>query len=138
MISNVNGNYFGLSYGICSDEQTSTNISPSTSHDSKIGKSDQPDEIHQNFNQLSRKIPLNTVDRIEESTANKEIVRQPANSQPDNIGSIITLIESSRKISEETTLVDSEDQSMAIAADSLNNKKAYVSYNKVLAFLNQY
>lgn len=140
MISNVNGNYFGLNSGTCSDVQTSANISPSTRNDSKIRRSEQPDEINQNFNQLSQKIPLNTVDRSEENTANKEN-NQTANSQPDNIGSLISLIESSRKISEdspETTLSDSEGQSMAKGADPSDTKKANVSYNKVLAFLNQY
>jgi hypothetical protein len=160
MIPNINGYYLGMgSYGLAS-----TNIPTVALNDSKMRKKELLDEIKQNFNQPSQHIPVNTVAKSVENAANKEDFDQTANSLPDNIASLISLIESSRTIENNldemckilSSLPQSQGQLMMMSTDSSNtakdglvnelvqnfsnidtNKDNLISYNEVLAFLNR-
>lgn len=162
MISNITGNYSGM----CSNGVTSPNRVGSTVNDSKMRKIEQLDEINQCFNKSPQQIPMNTVAKIAENAADKESIAQTTNLEPDNIASLISFIESSRKIGNNfgttmpqlfSSLPASQGQLTLMSTNVSNttkdglvtelvqnfskidtNKDNLVSYNEVLAFLNQY
>ena len=161
MTPNINGYYLGMgSYG-----PTSTNIPTLAIHDSKMRKNEQSEEIKQDFNQTPLQIPVYTAAKSAENTANRESFDQTANSQSDNIASLISLIESSRTVENNlaamckifSSLPQSQGQlMMMMSTDPSNttkdglvtelvqnfskidtNKDNLISYNEVLAFLNR-
>ncbi|MCL9683477.1 hypothetical protein [Legionella maioricensis] len=153
---NINGNYLAG----CAQGLTSINSPPL-----KTMSYEQSDEVKQNFSQLSQQIPVNTAAKVAEGTANKESSNQTTDSPTDNIASLISLIESSRKIEDNlatmsqilSSLPESQGQLMLMSSDPSNtakdglvaelvqnfskidtNKDNLASYNEVLAFLNRY
>ncbi|CEG56329.1 hypothetical protein [Legionella fallonii] len=166
MLSGINGNYTALNYSLRSEAIKPAN-QPASMNEASTKKDDKVDQINGNLNQLPQHFQVNTVAKIEEKAEDNAISNQSDNSQPNDISSLISLIESSRKMSTQSPeealaqvlpqAPESKAQLMITDANTLDAQKDAVlnelidNFNKIdadgsqlitrdeaLAFINKY
>ncbi len=165
MISSINGNYTALNYSIRSEAIKPAN-QPASINESSTKKDDKVDQVNRNLNQLPQHFQVNTVAKTEEIAEDRATSAQGDDSQPNDISTLISLIESSRNMNVESPqqvlaqvlpeVPESEGQLMIADANTLDPQKDLVlnelidnfskidkdgshliTHDEALAFINQ-
>ena len=165
MISGINGNYTVLDYSSRSEAIKPSN-QPASMNESSTKKDDKVDQVNGNLNQLPQHFQVNTVAKTEEIAEDRAISNQSDNTQPNDISTLISLIESSRNMNVESPqqalaqvlpeVPESEGQLMITDANTLDPQKDallnelidnfnkidangnhLITHDEALAFINQ-
>lgn len=101
MISGISGNYIALDYSVRSEAIKPSN-QPASMTECPAKKGSNSEQVNGNLNQLPQHFQVNTVAKTEEIAEEKVMASESGNSQPNDISTLISLIESSRNMDVES------------------------------------